>query len=176
MTLATTLLNIEQSATAVEDVARGILSTIRDEDVATLDHWNEIVSDAYAANGWNRVNGAPPAGTTPLPPAPDSVKVYVSTVRAGYRLALPMTTFETMGALRSAVREARRVAAAATAQQPPELKGVKVSRVSSLNGALWHDAVVIWEHLPADQQTAFEEQVRKLLTRFTRKADLAAAA
>lgn len=171
--LAVVFTKIESAAGKVDEVAKGILASIKEQDCTTLEHFNEMVSDAFQRNGWSQKQGRPSEGSTERP-APDAVKLYVSTARAAYRMKINLLEFETMGALRTAIRNARSSGngngTGKREARPPELKGVHVSRDGSLTGALWHDAVVVWEHLPIDAQQEFEKQVRRLLNRFRKKA------
>ncbi len=166
--LASVFAQIEKSADALEGVAAGILHAIKTNNATTLDQFNDMVAEAYGRNGWSQRAGRPPVGSTERT-APEAVKVYVSTVRAAYRLNLKVPAYETMGALRVGIRDARS-AAASTREKSPELRGIQLTTETSLNGALWHDAVVVWEHLPAEQRELFETQVRRLLTKYTKQA------
>jgi hypothetical protein len=166
--LAEVFSQIERAAGAVEEVAKGMLAAIKANNASKLEQFNDMVSKAYEANGWSQKAGRPVEGAKEKP-APDAVKLYVSTVRAAYRMGLKVLQFETMGAVRVAIRE-KRSSASQTVVKPPEMKGIQVSTENSLTGALWHDAVVLWEHLPMTEQQEFEREVRMLMMRFTKNA------
>lgn len=169
-TLAADFINIARKAKGVESAANGMYSTLKAEDVRTLDHFNEKVRDAFQANGWSQTAGRPAAGSKEKP-APDAVKLYVSTFRAAYRMGLDVLSFETVGAMRTTIRERRQgIAHAAKPDQPPELKGIQLVAEHSLTGALWHDAVVLHQHLNADKQHEFEREVRMLMMRYSKDA------
>lgn len=170
MKLATNFLNIARKAKGVESAANGIFSTLKAEDVTTLDHFNERVREAYHTNGWSQTAGRPVTGAKEKP-APDAVKLYVSTFRAAYRMGLDVLAFETVGALRTSIRERRQAPQhAQAADRPPELKGIQVAVEHSLTGALWHDAVVLHQHLSSDKQHEFEREVRMLMMRYSKDA------
>lgn len=167
-TLAADLLNIARKAKGVESAANGMFSTLKAENVKTLDHFNERVRDAFQVNGWSQTAGRPVAGSKEKP-APDAVKLYVSTFRAAYRMGLDVLSFETVGAMRTTIRERRQAPKHAEgAERPPELKGIVVAVEHSLTGALWHDAVVMHQHLTADKQHEFEREVRMLMMRYSK--------
>lgn len=167
--LAVILIKIENAANAVEDVAKQILAAIKAADAQTLDAFDSMVSEAYRKNGWSQKAGRPSATATEKS-APDAVKLYVSTVRAAYRLKLNVMTFETIGALRQAIRDKRAEGVVPPPQQAPELAGVSVKGEHQMTGALWHDVLVLREHLPHASQMKFDEEVRKLVNRYIKAA------
>lgn len=166
--LAVVFAQIEKSANQVEDVAKGMLAAIKHAKASTLEQFDVMVAEAYAQNGWSQKAGRP-AVASALKPAPQAVKLYVSTVRAAYRLKLKVLRYTIMQELRNDIAKAR-AAAVPARQVAPALVGVQVQQEHALTGALWHDAVVLWEHLPSEQQALFEKQVRSLLTRYTKQA------
>jgi hypothetical protein len=173
-TLAADFINIARKAKGVESAANGMFSTLKTEDVTTLDHFNELTRDAFKTNGWSQTAGRPVAGSKEKP-APDAVKLYVSSFRAAYRLGLDVLSFETVGAMRNAIREVRAAAHERRLAEPPapsrpEMEGVEVKGQHSLIGALWHDAMLLAEKIPADNQQEMEREVRMVLQRFLRYA------
>jgi len=168
--LAAIFTQIESSAMIVDEVAGKILAAIKEAKADTLEAFNVMTWAAYDAKGWSRRIGPPVPGDVP---APASVKVYVSTIRAAYRLEVNVLDYSAIGELRKAIRSARSGKAASSPKPeptPPEMKGVKVDHPAALTGSLWHDAIVLWENLPEEQQSALEEAVRKLVAKYTRKA------
>jgi hypothetical protein len=173
-TLALDFTNIARKAKGVESAANGMFTTLKTEDVTTLEHFNELVRDAFKTNGWSQTAGRPVAGAKEKP-APDAVKLYVSTFRAAYRLKLDVLNFETVGAMRTTIREIRqathqRKLAEPPAPSRPEMEGVEVKGPDSLIGALWHDAMLLAEKIPADNQQEMEREVRMVMQRFLRYA------
>lgn len=165
---------IEKAAKGVEEVAGQILVAIKEANAATLDDFNLMVYEAYDKKGWSRRIGRPLEGDVP---APVSVKVYVSTIRAAYRLGVNPIDYGTIDTLRKAIRSARSTIAAAEAASAPkpepipeQVQGVTVEGPTALTGSLWHDAIVLWENLPEAAQSELEEKVRKLVAAYTRKA------
>lgn len=167
--LATIFTQIEVGANQLDDVASRILTAIKEAKADTLDKFNELTWRAYDAKGWSRRIGAPVAGDVP---APSAVKVYVSTIRAAYRLGVKLLDLSAISEVRKAVKAARTGLAASTpkADPVPELKGVHLDKANKLTGNLWHDAIFLWENLPDSQQKALEDKVRKLVEQYTRKA------
>jgi hypothetical protein len=173
-TLAVDFTNIARKAKGVESAANGMFSTLKAEDVADLGHFNEVVRDAFKINGWSQTAGRPVAGSKEKP-APDAVKLYVSTFRAAYRLGLDVLSFETVGAMRNTIREIRQASHQRKLAEPPapsrpEMEGVDVKGPDSLIGALWHDAMLLAEKIPTDHQQEMEREVRMVMQRFLRFA------
>lgn len=173
-TLAVDFTNIARKAKSVESAANGMFNTLKTEDVKDLDHFNEIVRDAFRINAWSQTAGRPIAGSKEKP-APDAVKLYVSTFRAAYRMKLDVLSFETVGAMRTTIREMRSAAlqrkhAEPPAPQRPEMEGVEVKGPQNLIGALWHDAMLLAEKIPVDNQQEMEREVRMVMQRFLRFA------
>lgn len=173
MNLATDFINIARKAKGVESAANGMFSTLKAENVKNLDHFNELTRDAFQTNGWSQTAGRPVVGSKEKS-APDAVKLYVSSFRAAYRLELDVLSFETVGAMRNAIRERRQELSQArrvTHEEPrAEMMGVTVDDPHALIGALWHDAIALAEEIPADAQQEFEREVRMVMQRFLRYA------
>lgn len=166
--LAASMLSVGKLGGKMEGLANSWFAPLKAMDVRTLDEANIVFSAAYEVNGWSQTAGRPSAGSTQKP-APRAVKLYTTTFRKGYKEGLDVLSFETVWALREATSQ-KRTAPSQAASRPPELKGIQVSSENTLTGALWHDVVVLWEHLPEDKRGEFEQQVRKLLSRFTKAA------
>lgn len=166
--LAQTLVDIARKAKGVESSANGMFASLKQANARTLEQFNGLIKAAYDQNKWSQHAGRPIAGSKDKP-APDAVKLYVSSFRAAYRMKLDVLSFETVGAMRTAVLESR----SAHAQGPeraPELVGVQVSAERRLTGALYHDLIVLDQHLPEGERAELERELRKLLMRYTRKA------
>lgn len=169
--LAKVFSSIDNASAAVDDVAKGILAAIRDAKADSLDKFNDMVAEAYKANSWSQTIGRPAPGTTEAP-APRAVKLYVSNVRAAYRLHLQVLEFQTMRELRDAVSEVRKQKQAGEkpAEKAEELRGISISRGGKLIGAPFHDAAVVWQSLDDEDRVAFVEGLEVLLVKFRRKA------
>jgi len=100
------------------------------------------------------------------------VKLYVSNVRAAYRMELPVLGFQTMRELRDAVaaRRKEQQAEAQPVEKAEELRGISITRSSKLIGAPFHDAAVVWQSLGDEDRVAFVEGLEVLLVKFRRKA------
>lgn len=172
--LAVIFAHIAEVAGTLDSHAAQMLAAIKLAGCDHLEEFNAMVSDAYAKNSWSQVQGRPSADST-LKPAPDAVKLYVSTVRAAYRLGLQVTTYESMGALRVAIKEARAAVREEKEIVPPEevspeLKGVQFTDNDELTGATMHDVLVLYKHLPENSQIKLVEEIRKLVVRYVKAA------
>ena len=168
--LAEVFTQIETRAQEVDNVAGQILLAARAAKAETVDQFNVMVYAAYDVKGWSHRMGRPMEGDVS---APNSVKVYVSTIRAAYTNGVKVLDYDSIFELRKAIRVARSQllsSAPAATKTPPELKHVTVQKAGSLSGHLFHDAIVLWENLPQEQQQAFEEKLQKLVAQYTRKA------
>lgn len=172
--LAEVFVQIQSAASTMEDISKGILAAIKEAKATTLNKFDAMVTEAYKANGWSQKAGRRAPGDTATS-APRAVTFYVSTIRAAYRLKLKVIGYDLMQAVRDDIAAARKAArdAEKNKKQPakaPEVVGIQVQQENTLTGALWHDAVVLWEHLPGEQRALFEKQVRGLLTKYRKDA------
>ena len=177
--LADILGQIFKSAQAMDSLAARILDAVREAEAATLEQFDTMVYAAYDRCGWSSRVGRPQAGDVP---APHAVKVYISTIRGAYRCNVKVLEMKTMDALRKALKEARqgvreearqeeaRKQAEAAAKVPPELAGVRVDDRYHLTGAIFHDAAVLWENLPEQKRTEFEDKLQILLNKYLKAA------
>lgn len=145
-----------------------MFASLKAVNVKTLEQFNALIKEAYDQNGWSQHAGRPIAGSKDKP-APDAVKLYVSSFRAAYRMKLDVLSFQTVGTMRAAVRDSRSERAQGP-ERPPELVGVQVSAENRMTGSLYHDLIVVDQHLPPNERAELEREVRKLLVRYTRKA------
>lgn len=161
-TLAVVFTDLDEAYEGVENVSRDFFLVLREEDVNDVEHLNKIAYEAYEANGWSRTKGRPAAGSTEKP-APDVVKQYLSYARRGFSLNLDVKTYETMYKLKEAIAAPPTASAANDVDKKPEKHPTfaKSSTCVAI-GALW-------EHLPPDVQTEFDNEVLKLLARFGKK-------
>lgn len=159
--LSVVFTDLEEAYGAVENVSRDFFLVLREENVNDVEHLNQIAAEAYKANGWSMTKGRPAAGSTEKP-APDVVKLYLSIARRGFSLKLDVKSYETMYQLREAITTPPvKVAANDVVKQPEHPTFAKSSTCVAI-GALW-------EHLPPDVQTEFDNEVLKLLARFGKK-------
>lgn len=166
--LAIVLVDIGRESERVESAAKGILSAIKQEGARGIEEFNAMVAAAFERNGWSSKAGRPTADAKPA--APRAVKYYVSLVRGAYRAGLDVAGFESIGAMRTATEEANRNHASAPAPKPPELRGISVSHENALTGALYHDLIVVWDHLEHDDKAELERRLRAVLKSFVKKA------
>lgn len=179
--LAQVFTQIQAASESMEAVSKGILDAIKLAKATTLERFNRMVEDAYKVNGWSQKPGRRLPGDT-LTSAPRAVTFYVSTIRAAYRLHLKVGTYDLMEKVREDIAAARKAVRDADKAKElpavaPEVIGVQVQQENALTGALWHDALVVREHLDDEQRKLFDSQVRRLLAKYRKEAsaDLLAA-
>jgi len=176
-TLKTVFKRIASKADALEDTASAILDILREARIRDLGAFNALVAEAYHANGWRMGSGRPPAEDDGLTSAPDAVRAYVSQVRAAYSEKLDVLGFETMYALRKEVARVRRMKRSPRARiHFPEFAGVELRDATELNGALFHDLLVLYEHVPEDVRESINRRVKRMLTEFRETAEIDTAA
>lgn len=155
----------------LDTIAGRFMKVVKDDKIDSLDAFNGLIAKAYEENGWSTTVGRPLPGATGTP-APMAVRQYVTAFRAAYKFELPVLSYGSMRQMMDEVAASRKeLAKAEAAKKPtdPELKGVTVKSSGKMSGALWHDAIVIFEHLPEDVREDFEQRMRKLIMRFTSK-------
>lgn len=168
--LAAVFSQIEDAGHKLDEIAGQILLAAKTAKATTVDTFNSMVYEAYDARGWSRRMGRPMEGDIP---APQTVRVYISTIRAAYLNGVKVLDFDSIGELRKALRKARG-ASAASAPLPdpgdPELKGVVVKNEGQLTGAPFHDIVELYKNLPEKLQLEILEKVSKMVTQYSKKA------
>lgn len=163
---------IANEATKLDGMASEILVTLKRAKARTLEAFDNLVAEAYAANGWNTGPAGRPAAGVEVRPAPDSVKSYVSQIRAAYKEELDVLGFDTMSALRRAVAECRRPREVASSRDVvrrsslPEFEGVRLEQDDEFNGALFHDLLVAYELAPEDTREKMQKRLNRVLTEF----------
>lgn len=167
--LSSILSSIESASGIMDDLARQMLGVVKEAKASTLDAFNEMVSEVYAVNGWSQVAGRPSADSD-LKPAPDAVKFYISNIRAAYRLKLDVLGFDTIGALRLAVKEVRAATRVPKDHPEPAVDGVLLTDGERMTGAVFHDLLVLRSNLPEMVQTKLDEECHKLLLRYAKVA------
>lgn len=174
MSLTKTLDSIARSGKRLETQAGGLLAHVRENDITTLDQWLEAVKEAYAAKGWHTGRGRPRSGTKSKP-IPHVVKTYVSEVSAAYKLGVDPRECSTWNDLRRALKDVR-AKLREDEQEEHHLQGVRVSKDGQLLGALWHDAIVVYENLPDDDREEMERQIKRIMDKYQGKVQLSLAA
>ena len=143
---------MEKDGQTLASRADAVLRIVKTNKIEDVKAFSAAVKAAYAANGWNAGAGRPVKGAPPMKPVPSSVKQYVSTMRAAFKMKLPVTSYSSFHALRSEVRDVRVKARKKQAAQTPELAGVAVKRDDTLNGAIFHDLAVLFNALDKAKQ------------------------
>lgn len=161
-TLATALMTVSRKARGLDSAADNMLATAK--RFKTLTEWNDAVRTAYAENSWSQTTGRPSARSK-LKPAPDVVKMYVTTVRKAFQLGLSLEEFTSMRQLRDRTLVLGTVHALAP---PPraELVGVVLRSPHKLTGALWHDVVTLADEIPVERAKEMEEEVREVYEKY----------
>ena len=166
---ALVLQHIAEQGDKLDNVAGAFMKLVKEENIDTLEKFNPWLMIGYEENGWSNVIGRPVPGST-LTPAPRAVKQYASMFRAAYKYEMKVTEFDSVRQMVDAVAEKRKeMAKPPEVIRDPELKGVLVKAGNHMNGALWHDAIVVIEHLNDDDRDEFEQRLRKLVMRFQSK-------
>lgn len=161
--LSVVFTDLEEASEAVENVSRDFFLVLREENVNEVEHLNQIAAEAYKANGWSMTKGRPAAGSTEKP-APDVVKLYLSIARRGFALKLDVKSYETMYQLREAIAAPPKAVAANDAARVVEAAHPNFAKSSTCVAIS-----ALWEHLPTDAQAEFDNEVLKLLARFSKK-------
>lgn len=163
------LKKIADQANKLDDVAGGFLQLVKDENIDSLEKFDPWLAQGYEDNGWNSVQGRPAVGIN-VTPAPRAIKQYASAFRAAFGYKMDIKEFKSVRQMVDAVAEKRKaLTKPAEVIKDPELKGVLVKAGNHMNGALWHDAIVVIEHLNDDDRDEFEQRLRKLVMRFQSK-------
>jgi hypothetical protein len=152
MSLASVFEEMEKDGATLASRADAVLRIVKTNKIEDVKHFSAAVKAAYAANGWNPGAGRPVKGADKLKAVPASVKQYVSTMRAAFRMKLLVTSYSSFYALRSDVSATRVKARKKAAEAVPELAGLTVKRDDTLNGALFHDLAVLFESLDKGKQ------------------------
>ena len=172
--LAAAFIAIVRDGATLDNTASQILLHLREADADTLDKFDGLVGEAYAENGWQRGGGRPKDGTK-IKPVPEVVRTYVSQIRAAYKLELKVLKYDSIAALREAVRVTRREALAEQREaanedteivSSPELAGVRVEGEEQLNGAVFHDLIVVHAALDEDERNRLEATLERTLKKF----------
>lgn len=176
--LAKVFASIADSGQQLESTAAGILAIVKAHKINTLDRWDEAVEAAYEANGWNTRAGRPNGDEKAKQPVPDTVTQYVSTVRKALRTKMRVMKYETFTALRVAMakRSGRADHRGNGNGRKKQLKlpepiamsfhEVDLDKPTEINGALFHDLMVVFVALPAGPQALFGKQLNQLLLKY----------
>jgi hypothetical protein len=175
--LAKIFTKIEAAANKVDDLAAQILDAIKEYQADTLEDFNEMVGDAYEANGWSRQAGRPSEGST-LKPAPMTIRNYVSTIRKAYKAKLEVMRFDTLGQLRQAVKDLKAIKKQDVKQvdELAALRGVKIAQQEAMTGAVVHDIGVVLQHLDDANRAKLEAILQKAIKQFSKRAHMDLAA
>ena len=166
---ALVLQQIAEQGDKLDNVAGAFMKLVKEENIDTLEKFNPWLMIGYEENGWSNVIGRPVPGST-LIPAPRAVKQYASMFRAAFKYEMKVTEFESVRQMVDAVAEKRKeLATPPVKPSDPELKGVLLRSTGHMNGALWHDAIVVIENLNDEDKDDFEQRLRKLVMRFQSK-------
>jgi hypothetical protein len=153
-----------------DGIANGLFAPLKQLKVKTLEQAEDIFAKAYELNNWSQSQGRPAAGST-TEPAPGAVKQYLSYFRRAYRLKLDVISFETIGAMRVAIREKAKTAVHAQGpERPPELRGIEIRDENRLTGALFHDVPALWQRLPEGQGDLFLQKIQEVYDFFLASA------
>ena len=164
--LAKALAEIATEGDAVETRAERMLALVRSKGIVDERTFSAAIRVAYRANGWRATRGRPKLDEKALEPVPSTVKQYVSSVRAAFRLKVDGRSMRTFSALRKAVSDARAAKRAKVRSKDPNLAGVQIKGGDRLTGAVLHDLMVVYEGVQARQREALIRRVRTLVSEF----------
>lgn len=179
--LARVFSTLAQEEQRTESTAASILAVIKEGRVRSVEKWDELVREAYEANGWNTRPGRPAANDGPKDEVPATVRTYVTIVRQALRAKMRITKYDTFTALRADLaRKTGGGRAANDSSSAPRLPkavaqsfvGVSLDGPMSPNGALFHDLGAVYITLPAEQRDLFGRQLNRLLHRYLPLAKL----
>ncbi len=180
--LARVFSTLAQEERKTESTAAEIFAVIKEGKVRDIEKWDELVEQAYTANGWNARPGRPAADAAPKDEVPATVRTYVTIVRQALRARLRITTYATFTALRADLARKtgnggdHRGRAANDPHMPKAVAqnfvGVSLHDAREPNGALFHDLGAVYITLPAEQRDLFGRQLNKLLHRYLPLAKL----
>ena len=166
---ALVLQQIAEQGDKLDNVAGAFMKLVKEENIDTLEKFNPWLMIGYEENGWSNVIGRP-VPSSKLIPAPRAVKQYASMFRAAFKYEMKVMEFESVRQMVDAVAEKRKeMATPPVKPADPELKGVLLRSTGHMNGALWHDAIVVIENLNDEDKDDFEQRLRKLVMRFQSK-------
>jgi hypothetical protein len=171
--LARTFRRLAANAQRLEDTATHILNSVSETKVRDVESFDRLIRAAYQQNGWNERPGRPAGEGQAATVVPPVVRTYVSEVRAAIRLGLEIQRFESFYQLRTALRERREQHLAATvleAGRRSALRGVRLSSPDKLNGALFHDLIVIHHQLDEESGAALERALKRLFGKYRKLA------
>jgi hypothetical protein len=160
-TLAAALAQIGKEGEELDSKAMTVLRIVRAEKINDGKSFNKAVREAYRANGWFGKPGKPKVGAPTQEKVPASVKQYVSSIRAAYRLKLHVANFTSINALRAELKEQRakaiKRAHKANGSTPPEMVGIRLQQPDTLLGgkAIFHDLVALYDALDRTRKPKF---------------------
>lgn len=173
--IAQALAAVAEQGEKVESTAGGMLQSIRDGAIRTIEAYDEAVKKAYEVNGWHVRRGKP---TDDRRLVPGSVRTYVWELRAAFKDGLPVWTYKTFYEMRLARKKvtapaaqgggSRTQASAGTETQSdlPALVGVRMTNGTEPNGGLFHDMILLYMKLNTDARVLLERNLSRLLHRY----------
>lgn len=163
--LAAAFAEMAQTESTLASRADAVLAIVKSGGIRDGAAFNKAVREAYKANGWHTIAGRPGRGNRGQP-VPDTVKQYVSIVRAAFRLDLVVAHFKTFHALRKGVKSARAARRPRPVARDPRLAGVTLVRQDTLTGAPFHDLTVLYEKSNKQQRARLLTEVNRLIREF----------
>lgn len=174
--IAQALAAVAEQGEKIESTAGGMLQSIRDGNIRTIEAYDDAVKKAYEVNGWHVRRGKP---TDDRRLVPGSVRTYVWELRAAFKDELPVWTYKTFYEMRLARKKiatpsagqgggSRTQASAGTETQSdlPALVGVRMTNGTEPNGGLFHDMILLYMKLSTDARTLLERNLSRLLHRY----------
>lgn len=163
--LAAALAEMAQTEGTLESRADSVLSLVKSGGIRDGAAFNKAVREAYKANNWHSIVGRPGRGNRGTP-VPQTVKSYVSIVRAAFRLDLVVAHFKTFHALRKGVKAARVARQPRPVARDPRLAGLTLVKHDTLTGAPFHDLAVLYEKSSRQQRSRLLAEVNRLVREY----------
>lgn len=163
--LAAALAEMAQTESTIESRADAVLTIVKSEGIRTLKAFNAAVREAYRANGWHAARGRPTGGIQ-RPFVPQTVKQYVSIVRASFRLGIHVGQFKSFYALRQTLKQARLERKPKAVRRDPRMIGLTLVQHDTLTGAPFHDLAVLYEKANRQVRSKLVTKVQGILREF----------
>lgn len=172
--LARAFISLAQQGEQIDSTASSVLSIVKGAGAVSEEKFDALVSDAYAANGWNTQVGRPANGAEKKGAAPNTVRTYVTILRRAIRVGLHIGRYDTFTALRTSLekkahprlvqargaskRAKGRKNGADIARIPKDLQqnfvGIEIETPRVSNGALFHDLAATFVGLKKEEDRA----------------------
>ncbi len=165
--LASILVAVASASDKLDSMAGRILDSLKAVQANTLKKFEAAVTAAYAENKWQRGGGRPVAaeGKEELQKVPDSVRVYISDIRAAYNMGFKVLNYASLEDLRRDLRMKRQqiLGEGVKGYKAEALVGIQLTSETKLNGHVFHDLPVVYLKLGKPQREQLEQALQRVL-------------